>query len=229
MRKIFLPDFYYLESDGQVFLVKKKGLWRFPSRRREIPFRFTPVLIIPHLKNRIQFAIPILKHHPDRWFHKDDLIGRQEVDPIVQQAVNRSLPRGAAKVAVIEKGKVLMVKAARGLTKGYWNLPGGFMGYGEHPTESARREVFEELGIRVRLTKLLGIYSDVFPQTGGYMLSFVYLGKRRPGPIKPHPEEIETYTWMPVRQALRSTLNPFAKAGLRDYRRKPSARHPRVL
>jgi ADP-ribose pyrophosphatase YjhB (NUDIX family) len=211
------PDYYYLESDGQVFLIKKSGKWRFPSRRSEIPYSFKPVSFIPLAGSQVLFAKPVLKTHPAHWMHKDEIIGRSDVDPIVQRAVNRSLPRGASKVAIIENGKVLMVRAGRGLTKGIWNLPGGFIGYGEHPAESAQREVQEELGIRVKLVRLLGTYSEVFTHSGGYMLSFVYLGKRRPGPIRPHPEEIESYCWMPVKTAARVTPNPFARAGLRDY------------
>ncbi len=209
--------YYYLESDGQVFLIKRGHQWRFPSRRSELPCRIQPLFTMPLAAGPVLFAKPILQHHPEHWFHKDSVIGRRDVDPIVQQAVNRSLPRAAAKAAIIEKGKVLMVRAGRGLTKGIWNLPGGFVGYGEHPKETAAREVLEELGIRVKLIKLLGIYSEVFPRTGGYMISFVYLGKRRPGPIRPHPEEIEAFTWMPVAKAARLTPNPFARAGLRDY------------
>ncbi len=209
--------YYYLESDGQVFLIKRGRVWRFPSRRSELPCPIKPVFMMPFQAGRVVFAKPILSHHPEHWFHKDNVIGRRDVAPLVQQAVNRSLPRAAAKVAIIEKGKVLMVRAARGITKGIWNLPGGFVGYGEHPKDSAAREVLEELGIRVKLRKLLGIYSEVFPRTGGYMISFVFSGKRLPGRIRPHPEEIETYTWMPVRQAARLTPNPFARAGLRDY------------
>jgi ADP-ribose pyrophosphatase YjhB (NUDIX family) len=212
-------DFLYLESDGQVYLLKDGKRWRFP-RPAEAPCRFIPVFIMPIHGQNVLFAKPVLKHHPAHWFHKDHVIGRTEIDPLVQQAINRSLPRGAAKVAIIEKGNVLMVRAARGLTKGMWNLPGGFMGYGEHPEESARREVEEELGIRVRLTRLLGVYAETFERTGGYMLSFVYLGTRRPGPLRPHPEEIESTRWMPIRQAMRESRNPFAQQGLRDYLRK---------
>ena len=210
------PDFYYLESDGQVFLVKHGRTWHFPRNRRELPCKFDPVFLIPLSGGRVLFAKPRLERHPSHWFHKDNVIGRRDIAPIVQEAVNRSLPRAAAKVAIVERGKVLMVRAARGLTKGYWNLPGGFVGYGEHPKDSAAREVAEELGLRVRLTRLLGIYSQTFARTGGYMISFVYLGRRLSRQIRPHPEEIETYTWMPVHEALRSTLNPFAKAGLRE-------------
>ena len=217
------PDFYYLESDGQVFLVKRGRLWHFPQSRRELPCPFKPVFIMPLAGGTVLFAKPVLAAHPFHWFHKDELIGRADIAPLVQQAVNRSLPRAASKVAIIEKGNVLMVMAGRGLTKGIWNLPGGFVGYGEHPGPSAQREVMEELGIRVKLTRLLGIYAETFPRTGGYMLSFVYLGKRLTKKITPHPEEIESFTWMPVKKAARITPNPFARAGLRDYLRSAAA------
>ncbi len=211
------PDFYYLESDGQVFLVKQGKSWRFPRTQKELPSRFYPVSMM-HIKGwKVLFAKPILRHHPHHWFHKDEIVGRTDIAPLVHQAVNRSLTRAAAKVAIIERGKVLMVKAGRGLTQGIWNLPGGFVGYGEHPADSAKREVQEELGMRVKLKRLLGIYAETFPRTGGYMLSFVYLGKRLTKKITPHPEEIESYAWIPVRKAVRITPNPFARAGLRDY------------
>ena len=210
------PDFYYLESDGQVFLVTpgtKAG--DFPAHKAELPCRFTPVFTMPLPKGNVLFAKPILKHHPVHWFHKDEVIGRADVDPLVQQAVNRTLARGAAKVAIIENGNVLMVKAARGYTEGYWNLPGGFMGYGEHPEHSAKREVWEEVGARVKLIRLLGIYAETFAQSGGYMISFVYLGKRLTKKLKPHPEEIAELAWFPIKEAIRMTQNPFAIAGLR--------------
>jgi ADP-ribose pyrophosphatase YjhB (NUDIX family) len=217
------PDFYYLESDGQVFLIQKGKMWQFPSTKSELPCPIKPVFTMPLAEGKVLFAKPILASHPFHWFHKDELIGRQDISSIVQVAVNRSLARAASKVAIIENGKVLMVRAGRGLTKGIWNLPGGFIGYGEHPGPSAQREILEELGIRVKLTRLLGIYAETFARTGGYMLSFVYLGKRLTKTIKPHPEEIESIAWIPVRQALRRTKNPFARAGLRDYLKSTSS------
>jgi 8-oxo-dGTP diphosphatase len=217
MKSSVKPDFYYLESDGQVFLVRRGHQWTFPRSRRELPCRFAAVSIIPLKQGNVLFAKPVLEKHPVHWFHKDEVIGRADIATVVQLAVNRTLARGAAKVAIIEKGRVLMVKAARGYTKGYWNLPGGFMGYGEHPEESAKREALEEIGAQVKLLRLLGIYAKTFPRSGGYMISFVYLGKLKNRRLVPHPEEIADYTWMPIRQALRTTLNPFAKAALRDY------------
>ena len=146
------PNYYYLESDGQVFLIKQGRMWRFPrTKNANCPIAILLFFLMPFKEGNVLFAKPILDRHPAHWFHKDEVIGRTDIAPLVQKAVNRSLTRTASKVAIIEKGKVLMVRAGRGITKGIWNLPGGFVGYGEHPGSSAQREVMEELGIKVKL------------------------------------------------------------------------------
>ena len=43
---------------------------------------------------------------------------------------------------------------------GLWCLPGGRMEPGESAAECAAREVFEETGLRVRPTRLVGIYTS---------------------------------------------------------------------
>jgi 8-oxo-dGTP diphosphatase len=41
-----------------------------------------------------------------------------------------------------------------------WVVPGGFVEEGETVEEAARREALEETGVKVKLVKLVGVYSD---------------------------------------------------------------------
>jgi 8-oxo-dGTP pyrophosphatase MutT (NUDIX family) len=43
---------------------------------------------------------------------------------------------------------------------GRWCLPGGALEAGESVAEACEREVWEETGLRVRVTRLLGVYSN---------------------------------------------------------------------
>jgi ADP-ribose pyrophosphatase YjhB (NUDIX family) len=51
--------------------------------------------------------------------------------------------------------EVLMVRERR---DGLWTLPGGWADVGETPSEAARREVCEESGFEVEITRLLAVY-----------------------------------------------------------------------
>jgi len=53
--------------------------------------------------------------------------------------------------------KVLLTQRA---DNGRWCLPGGHMESGESAAETCEREVLEETGLKVRATKLLGVYSN---------------------------------------------------------------------
>ena len=56
-----------------------------------------------------------------------------------------------------DEGRVLLTRRA---DNGQWCLPSGGMDAGESPAEAAIREVFEETGLHVRVTRLVGVYSD---------------------------------------------------------------------
>lgn len=56
-----------------------------------------------------------------------------------------------------------------------WALPGGFIDYGESAEQAAVREAFEETGLKVRLTGLLGVYSEPDRDPRFHTLSVVFI------------------------------------------------------
>lgn len=64
-----------------------------------------------------------------------------------------------------------------------WALPGGFVDIGETVEHAAIREAHEETGLRVRLIRLLGCYSDPHRDVRGHTASLVYIGEAQGTPI----------------------------------------------
>ena len=56
-----------------------------------------------------------------------------------------------------ERGKLLLVRRC---DSGTWELPGGRVDVGESAVEAAVRETSEESGLRVRITGLVGLFTD---------------------------------------------------------------------
>ncbi|GAB3819357.1 NUDIX domain-containing protein [Kribbella italica] len=65
--------------------------------------------------------------------------------------------RPGASAAVLDGDRLLLTRRS---DNGEWCMPGGGIDAGERPAEAAQREVLEETGLRVRVTGLLGVYSD---------------------------------------------------------------------
>ena len=62
---------------------------------------------------------------------------------------------------ILRKGnKILLVQEAQENCYGQWNFPAGHLDDGETVFEGAIREVFEETGCKVKLTKMLPIISS---------------------------------------------------------------------
>lgn len=68
-----------------------------------------------------------------------------------------SLVPAASAVVSNEKGEILLTKRS---DNGLWTIPGGAMEPGECIADTAVREVEEETGLEVRVTRLVGIYSN---------------------------------------------------------------------
>ena len=56
---------------------------------------------------------------------------------------------------IINNGKILLVKKARGAYTGKYDLPGGSIEHGEKPIETLKRELMEETGTIIKNINLL--------------------------------------------------------------------------
>jgi len=79
-------------------------------------------------------------------------------------SIGNPLPRlpkvirpGTCAAVFNERGEILLQKRA---DNGFWSMPGGAVDPGESVEQGARREVWEETGLHVRVVRLVGVYSD---------------------------------------------------------------------
>lgn len=211
----------YIESDGQVFLVQRGGRWTFPREGERLDFAVDVRHSTRILDQEVAFCRPVIDFFPSSWTFKDDVPLRTDVDPIVQRAINASLPRCVVGVVLVnERDEVLLVKSSRGFTKGMWNVPGGFIEYGEAPDVAAAREAKEETGLDILLGELLGVFMERF-ESPYFMYGFMYAARSDGSEVRPDPTEIAETRWFSPDEAMRSTINPFALQAMAKRFGKP--------
>ncbi|MGM0607443.1 MAG: NUDIX domain-containing protein [Candidatus Muiribacteriota bacterium] len=70
---------------------------------------------------------------------------------------------------------IVLIKRKNTPFKGLWALPGGFVDYGEKVENALLREMKEEISIKVKIEKMLGVYSDPERDPRGHTVSIVYI------------------------------------------------------
>ena len=79
-----------------------------------------------------------------------------------------------------EESRVLLIRRT---DNGFWGTPGGYQDLGETPKECGVREVLEETGFKVKITRLLGLFSSLkyefvnYPWKDREITHFFFLGE----------------------------------------------------
>lgn len=99
-----------------------------------------------------------------------------------------------------KKNKFLFLKRHRNEVDGpgEWEIPGGFIGFGENPSEGIKREVKEETGLNTEITSVYRILSKEYKKTTKkiHLIRIVYLLKTPEDKVKINKKEHEDYRWI---------------------------------
>ncbi len=99
-------------------------------------------------------------------------------------------PKLDVRMAVFRRDRVLLVRERM---DGRWSLPGGYVDVGDSPADAAVRETWEEAGVQVRATRLVGIFDRRFrPETPPHLFHIhkvVFIGELLDPNANPGPGE----------------------------------------
>ena len=102
-------------------------------------------------------------------------------------------PMGAAAVIVDPAGRVLLVRHTYGELN--WEIPGGGCEPGESASDTARREVREEVGVDVSIDRLTGVYWEPQWRPTIGMHHYVFRASIAAGTPRPASAEIAEARW----------------------------------
>ncbi|WP_412077074.1 NUDIX domain-containing protein [Streptomyces xanthophaeus] len=131
-----------------------------------------------------------------------------------------SLVPAASAVVVDEHGRVLLQRRA---DNGMWALPGGKMELGESIGDCAVRETFEETGITIEITGIVGTYTNpghVFAYDDGEVrqeFSICLLARPTGGGLRTSDESFEV-AWFPPGVIDDLPMVPSIRKRINDWR-----------
>lgn len=122
-------------------------------------------------------------------------------------------PKVAAGVIFSLNGGIVLLQRAIEPRYGRWVFPGGYVDRGESLEAAALREVKEESGLDVRLTRLLGAYSS----PGNAVIVIAYAGEVTGGSLRTDDESLDIRSFAPAEIPWEQLAFPSTSHALRDY------------
>ena len=130
-------------------------------------------------------------------------------------------PKVGVGVIVIKENKVLLGKRRGVHGEGSWSFPGGHLEFNEELEDCAKREVFEETGLKIKNIRQATFTNDIFKEEGKHYITLFLISEHESGePKVMEPEKCEKWEWfewnnlpsplfLPIQNLLKRGYNPF--------------------
>ncbi|MDQ1910463.1 NUDIX domain-containing protein [Paenibacillus sp. GD4] len=131
------------------------------------------------------------------------------------------IPRiGVGAVIVNERQEVLLVLRNRQPEKGTWSIPGGKVDLYERLEDAVKREILEEVDLKIEVVRLLCMAETIRPESEEHWVSALYEAKVLSGTARNMEEggAIGEVRWFPL-SALPAELACFTIPGIEAFRR----------
>jgi 8-oxo-dGTP diphosphatase len=105
-------------------------------------------------------------------------------------------PAVGVAVVVIQEGKILLGRRKSSHGTGSWSCPGGHLEFSETIVDCAKREVFEETGIRIGNIRYGPFTNDVFVAEGKHYVTLFVVADYADGTVQVRePEKDDCWGW----------------------------------
>ena len=119
---------------------------------------------------------------------------------------------------IVKNDKVLLVKKSRGAYTGQYDLPGGSIEHGEKPVETLKREIMEEVGVKVKNYRIMDANSVVVDWDNPYInerehmhhIGIIYDVEIEDGNIKTDADGLDSLgaVWYPLSNIKKEDVSP---------------------
>ncbi|MBC86060.1 MAG: hypothetical protein CL677_02685 [Bdellovibrionaceae bacterium] len=138
---------------------------------------------------------------------------------------NHSQSSIGAGALILKDQSVLLVQLNYGKYKGSWILPGGMVETGEHPEQTAIREVKEETGASIHISGLIGIRHRINKDLRANIY-YIYLGQLTEDITQSElswpEEELQQAKFWSINEALKDTgIRPLTREYIKLYLNNP--------
>lgn len=126
---------------------------------------------------------------------------------------------GCGAIIINDKNEVLLLKRSKSLAfePGLWARPGGSLEIGESLEDAVAREVKEEVGIIVKVLRVLDATTNYYPAKGTQWVALGYLAKPVSGePQNLEPDKADEVKWFPL-GALPKNISNYTKNAILAY------------